>query len=429
MFTKPPFKDLPSKLKVYFILLYSITFLSFLYFIKAKYIVVNTQDIFTMIFFIVVIALTETFTVYYRAMSFSTTFAVTTAVYILFGPFTTLVVFLLGYSIRILKANDVYKHIFNTPWYGTLFNYCILTLPIAYANFAFIGFGGSFGVENLSSNIGTIVAFSLVFFITNTLFISIMYSIMNKKGLFYSFALNARLVFINIIIMIPFGMLLAYLFELYGYLGVIFLLFPIILLRYTFSLYISSKNTYLQTIEVLMNAMEARDKYTEGHSRRVAELTETIAKELRLNQFKIDKLIMAAMLHDVGKIGIDDNILNKPGKLTFEEYEMIKQHPVIGYNILKNIKELGMVLNCVKYHHERYDGKGYPEGKDYNEIPIEIFIIQLADSVDAMATDRPYRGALTEEEIIGELLKNKGTQFHPKVVEAYLKVLKKKGSK
>jgi hypothetical protein len=118
---------------------------------------------------------------------------------------------------------------------------------------------------------------------------------------------------------------------------------------------------------------------------------------------------------------IDDAILKKPGRLTYEEYEAIKRHPVIGYNILKDVKDLESLLDLVKYHHERYDGKGYPEGKTSEELSIDVFIIQLADSIDAMATDRPYRKALSEEKIISEIINCSGTQFHPKVVEEYLK--------
>ena len=129
------------------------------------------------------------------------------------------------------------------------------------------------------------------------------------------------------------------------------------------------------------------------------------------------------MLHDVGKIGIDDKILNKPDKLTEEEFNTIKGHPQIGFNILKDIKNLENILPIVHYHHERYDGKGYPQGKKAEELSLDVFIVQLADSIDAMAADRPYRKALSHDAIIAEVKKHSGSQFHPKVVEAYFKVL------
>ena len=170
-------------------------------------------------------------------------------------------------------------------------------------------------------------------------------------------------------------------------------------------------------------AMEARDKYTQGHSKRVSEIAEIIAKKLKFSQGRIEELMVASLLHDVGKIGIQDSILNKPGKLNDEEYKIIKQHPVIGYNILKDINNMKDINYIVKYHHERYDGKGYPEGKKGDELPLEVFIVQLADCIDAMATDRPYRKALSQEMISNEIARCDGTQFHPKVVQAYLKVI------
>jgi putative nucleotidyltransferase with HDIG domain len=174
-----------------------------------------------------------------------------------------------------------------------------------------------------------------------------------------------------------------------------------------------------------MHAMEARDKYTQGHTKRVGELASTIAAELKYNQWKIDEIYMAALLHDVGKIGIEDSILNKPGKLTEEEFMKIKSHPEIGYNILKDIKDSEKVRFIVRHHHERYDGNGYPDKKKADELNLDVFIIQLADSIDAMSTDRPYRKALTEEQILNEIKNNKGSQFHPDVVDAYLKVNEK----
>jgi HD-GYP domain-containing protein (c-di-GMP phosphodiesterase class II) len=225
--------------------------------------------------------------------------------------------------------------------------------------------------------------------------------------------------------MTPFGVFLAYIFARFGLTGVMVIIFPIVLVRYTFYLYIESKTQYIQTVDTLMHAMEARDKYTEGHSKRVAEITTLIAKDLKYSDIKIERLHIASLLHDVGKIGIDDKILNKPGKLTAEEYEAIKTHPQIGYDILKDIKNLHDILPIIRNHHERYDGKGYPDGKKLEELDLDVFIVQLADTIDAMTTDRPYRKALSEEEVISEITKYSGTQFHPKVVQAYLNILEK----
>jgi putative nucleotidyltransferase with HDIG domain len=277
----------------------------------------------------------------------------------------------------------------------------------------------------IGNNIIQTILFCIIVFIINNLIISVLCSLSTGKNVVYSFISNYELLLINILAVAPFGVILTIVFEQYKYLGVLLLLGPIILIKYTFSLYIDSKSKYVQTVDALMRAMEARDKYTEGHSQRVASLASSIAKELGYNEWKIEQLNIASLLHDVGKIGIDDSILNKPGKLTEEEFEAIKKHPEIGYNILKDINGLKNIVSIARYHHERYDGKGYPSGKSADELDFDVFIVQLADAVDAMTTDRPYRKALSEDEILNEVKKHSGTQFHPKVVEAYLRMAEK----
>ncbi|MBZ9633495.1 HD-GYP domain-containing protein [Clostridium sp. FP1] len=418
-------KKLPLNLKIYLITTYFITFISFLICFKTEHIIFSSisSDIF--IFFIFLTALTESLTVIFKKISFSTSFAITVACFILFGALNTIIISVLGFIFRLPKYNNKYSHIFNTPFYGTLFNLCSLVLPIIYGNYFYKLVGGTTYTGRLNSNLLQIIVFSIVFYIVNIFMISIVYSIMNKKSIIYSFISNSKLVLLNTFAMAPFGIILAFVFNLYSYVGVILVLVPIVLTKYTFYLYIQSKSQYVQTVDALMLAMEARDKYTEGHSKRVAEISANIAKELKYNDWKIEQLNMAALLHDVGKIGINDRILNKPGKLSTEEFDIIKTHPLIGYNILKDIKNLENVLPIIRNHHEQYDGNGYPDGKKVEELSLDVFIVQLADSIDAMSTDRPYRKALNNDMVIEEVKKYSGTQFHPKVVAAYFKVLEK----
>ena len=418
-------KKIPLKLKMYLTTIYLMTLICIFYSMFYNLLPVTPIKYIDTIFFIILVAITESFTVPFNNMSFSTSFAIQLAAYILFGPIIALLVIILGFSARVLKVKNGYQHIFNTPIYGTLYNYCILVLAVLSGNSVYLMCGGTFSIDKLSSNIFEIILFCFVFFIVNTIIISSLSSLMTNKNFIYVFIDNIRLIIFNIIVMAPFGILLAYIFNLYNYGSVILVLLPIVLARYTFSLYIQTKSQYVQTVDALMLAMEARDKYTEGHSQRVAEISVSIAKELKYNDWKIQHLNMAALLHDVGKIGINDEILNKPGKLTVEEFDTIKTHPQIGYNILKDIKNLEYILPIVRHHHERYDGKGYPDAKRAEELSLDVFIIQLADSIDAMATDRPYRKALSHDVIIEEIKKHSGSQFHPKVVAAYFKVLEK----
>ncbi len=181
---------------------------------------------------------------------------------------------------------------------------------------------------------------------------------------------------------------------------------------------------HFETISSISEAIEARDTYTRTHGDRLIDYGIIVAKELGLSANEIKNIRYSAAMHDVGKIGIKDSILNKQGKLTDEEYEEIKKHPEIGYNMLKKIKFLSRVANDVLHHQERYDGKGYPSGLSGEDIPIVSRIISVVDTFDAMTTDRPYRKALPVETALEEIKKNSGTQFDPKVVEAFLKAVK-----
>lgn len=418
-------KDLPKRQKIFFISIYISTAILFTLSLFLNYISITYDDWKVVLFFTILTIITESFTVIYLEISFSTTFAITLASYILLGPFSSTIILISGFLFRIIKLEDgTYNHFFNAPLYGTLFNCCVQTLPIFIGNYFYITIGGKFGVNNLFESIVPLIIFSIVYFIFNTFIMSIMLSFYINKNVLYCYFSNIKLGIINYVAMIPFGVMLAIIFQYYNFRGVIIILCPIVLARQIFAMYIESKTQYIQTVEALMNAIEARDEYTQGHSRRVAEISVEIAKKLKYNQWKLEKLMVAAMLHDVGKIGVSDNILNKPGKLTIEEFNKIKEHSEIGYNILKEVKNLQYVGPVVKHHHERYDGKGYPEGKMEEEIGLDTYIVQLADAVDAMETDRPYRKGLSKDEIISELENNSGTQFHPEVAEVYLNILK-----
>jgi putative nucleotidyltransferase with HDIG domain len=180
---------------------------------------------------------------------------------------------------------------------------------------------------------------------------------------------------------------------------------------------------YKDTLLTLSSAIDARDPYTAGHSRRVANISLKIGKRLGLNKDILDTLEVAALLHDIGKIGIPDKILHKPSKLNDYEYSKIKEHPAIGVNILKNVKFLEDAVPIILYHHERLDGGGYPLGIKGDKIPLEARIIAVADSYDAMVSDRPYRKGLHEDIAIGELIRFKNMQFDSVIVDAFLKTL------
>lgn len=422
------------KQKRFFILIYIVTIISFLMPIMRGKMEIEVGNFTNIIVFIILTAITESFTVSFKNMSFSTSFAVTIASFILFGTFECIIILVLGFLCRVIKVDEniyryKYKHVFNTPLYGTVFNCCALILPVVVGSFFYKILDGDFSLNFIASNIGPLIVFCFAFIIVNSLIMSILMSIVTNKNVVFCFIGNIRMGILNSVVMIPIGILLTLVFIKYGYLGIGFITFPLLLIRYTLLLYSDSKSQFIDTVEALMNAIDARDQYTEGHSRRVAEISVAIGKELKYSQWSIEELNIAAMLHDVGKIGVSDAILNKPGKLTDEEFDAIKEHPEIGIKIIKDIKNIDYVYPVVRNHHERYDGKGYPDGKKGDELPLNVYIVQLADTVDAMASDRPYRKGLSDSVILEEIKKYSGTQFHPKVAETYLRIVENNGGK
>jgi putative nucleotidyltransferase with HDIG domain len=238
-----------------------------------------------------------------------------------------------------------------------------------------------------------------------------------------------------------------------GYLGLIAYVIPVVLLRISTKQYVDKtaenvsklkaqnlalekanieirsvseelRSTYNATLEALVSALEARDQETKGHSVRVAHYMVTIAEALGVQPGTQEWLDMhhGALLHDVGKIGVRDSILLKPAKLTPDEWEYMRKHPEIGYNILRDVKFLDGAAEIVLAHHERWDGQGYPKGLRGEEIPLGSRIFMVVDTFDTMTSDRVYRKALSTREALEEILRCSGTQFDPMVVEAFLEI-------
>ncbi len=182
------------------------------------------------------------------------------------------------------------------------------------------------------------------------------------------------------------------------------------------------KKVFAGALSALANALEAKDVYTQGHSKRVTALALEIARKMHLSPMQVEQIKLAGMFHDIGKIGIKDNILNKNGSLTPEEFAHIKKHPQIAVDIIGDLIDKE-ILDIVLYHHERYDGGGYPAGLKGENIPLGARILAVADSWDAMTSERPYREALPTAVAIEEIKKNAGTQFDPQIVDVFLDII------
>ena len=192
-------------------------------------------------------------------------------------------------------------------------------------------------------------------------------------------------------------------------------------------MFTKSRDDELELTTVLANALDSRDSYTLNHSENVAKYSVQIAEKLKLSKECCAISRKGALLHDIGKIGISEHILMKNGTLTNEEYEEIKIHPTIRYNMIKHVADFHKngILDMVLYHHERYDGKGYPAGLKGNQIPLYARIAAVADTFDAMTTKRVYREELSLDYTLNEIQKNKGTQFDPEIVDTFLSLFER----
>ncbi len=184
-----------------------------------------------------------------------------------------------------------------------------------------------------------------------------------------------------------------------------------------------NERMFLNVVRSLADAIDAKDRYTSGHSRRVAEYSAMIAREMGKSEEDIKMIYYAGLLHDVGKIRVPGSVINKPGKLSDDEYDLMKTHPVSGFHILFDIHDDQRIVYGAKYHHERYDGKGYPNGLEGECIPEISRIIAVADAYDAMTSDRSYRKAIPQEAVRMEIENGKGVQFDPEVADVMLKII------
>jgi len=184
--------------------------------------------------------------------------------------------------------------------------------------------------------------------------------------------------------------------------------------------YQEMQNMFEGTIQSLVSALDAKDAYTCGHSSRVADLAVELATRLGFDEDGIARIRMAGILHDIGKIGVEDSVLRKPGRLTDEEFEKIKAHPVLGFEILQGIRQFSHILPAVRHHHESWDGSGYPDGLSGVDIPRDAQVLAVADAFDAMTSDRPYRSGMPLPKVISIFQGGRGTQWAADVVDVLL---------
>jgi putative nucleotidyltransferase with HDIG domain len=352
--------------------------------------------------------------------SVSVNFGLSLASLIIFGPSTALIVTLISiFNIKeLVKRVPYYKHLFNAGQYLLSFSAVAVLFELFYdrsqTNFFY------------SRNIWVIILITYIFFILNTTLTAGAISLSSGTNILNVWIFNFAWLIPFQFFLSSMAIAIAFLYQRYSPFTLIFTSLPLIIAQYTYLLRIKERRTILNSIMQIVKIIEAKDVYTAGHSMRVAAYSEKIARGMRLNEYDIEIVKNLANLHDIGKIQIDLSILNKKDKLTDKDWVEIKKHPVISYEVVKQIDFLKDKALSILYHHERIDGKGYPFGKKEEEIPLFAKILSVADSYDAMTTDRPYKKALTDEQSLVELENNKGGQFDAKVCDVMIGIIKAK---
>jgi len=354
-------------------------------------------------------------------VGFSSTFAAI----LLFGPLTAGIVALFQgitwQELANIKKINLFKLVFNTMQ-STVSAIVSGLMYKALGGLIFLKAGSGFTFGNFPSQILPLIFAIGAYYLTNTLLVSLVIFLNDEVPIRKLWQSSFSWGNVNYIALGLLGIALA---EVYHYepFGVVLLIVPLIIAQRTFSNYMELENAYSSTVGALITAIEAKDPYTKGHSERVAELSVKIAKQLSLPANQIEDLRRIASLHDIGKIGIPKRILLKPDKLSDKEFKNIQEHPRIGARILKDVNFLQDLIPAVYYHHEKMDGSGYNSGLKGKNIPLFARIIALADSYDAMTSDRAYRKALTKEEVVDQLTANAGTQFDNSLVQAFLQII------
>ncbi len=242
---------------------------------------------------------------------------------------------------------------------------------------------------------------------------------------------NFKWMLSSALFMSPVALLTAILYGEYWWLGIGFVLLPVYMMRMAVITHEKTMEAYRHGVELLGRIMQEAHPYTHGHLHRVARWAVQIAEEMRLPASSMQHIGDAAILHDIGKVAVDDRVLNKVGKLTDDDWSMIRRHPVTGADLVSKMSVLGAVSHWIRHHHERPDGKGYPQGLVGEDIPLESSIISVVDAFDAMVggpakeDQRPYRKAITPAEAIAELRRHAGTQFREDVVETFISIFER----
>ena len=342
-------------------------------------------------------------------------------------PIDFLIILVYGPAVAIWIAflGEILGELVNrrTTWYKTLFNASQYALSVGVAGLAYQFVGGVVGFQDFFKYVLPAALCAFVYCLINLILVTMVISLDQRGRIAAVWRINFKEILPSYLAEAPIGFLMAIVYVEVGILGILLFFLPLLLARRSFELYTKMRKMYLETIRALAAAIDAKDPYTKGHSERVTQTSVALAQELKLPEREIDNIECAALLHDIGKIGIDERILGKDDDLTEEEFKRIKEHTILGAKIIEPVEFLKDSYKAIYHHHERYDGYGYPDGLKEKDIPLSARIIAVADAYDAMGSDRPYRKKLSKDKIMKELTEQSGKQFDPEVVKALFAVL------
>lgn len=387
------------------------------------------KEFLPVLFFMIMAVLSESLSVTTgENTAVSLGFAVSLAAVIQFDPLQASAIVFTGSLLQFDNSEGSIQHIFNTSFYKRLFNSSAYMLGVLVTTYLY----QLLTIYDWHFYFGTLPVLPIIFavgiyFMTHMMLFIPLFSMLENKSMLECFK-EQFWISRHLVALAPFGILISFAYLTYGWFMVLLIFGPLMIARMSFVQYMDTKRMYFETIETLSTALDAKDEYTNGHSKRVSEYAMGIAHVMKISKYQKELILNASLMHDIGKIGISDAIIKKEGKLSLGELYEIKRHPEIGEKIIGKIGFLKDVSQIIRHHHERYDGNGYPDALAGDEIPLESSILAVADAYDAMTSDRPYRKAMEVDLAIEIILNESNKQFHPQVVEAFKRYIEKNGS-
>lgn len=341
-----------------------------------------------------------------------------------------------GVTTSLKRKVDLERFVFNVAMFVITMSVSSMILELAHAKLYDIGPSISVSPNSIPGLIIPVllpfIGATIIYFIINTGLTSIAIGINENESPIKIWNANYKWTMPSVAAMGPIGLVIALVYFLLSYIdhkfaiiGVMIFFFPILIIRYAQRLFVDINRAYFNSIKALVSALDASHHYTQGHSMRVSHNASIVAKQLKLADSKIEAIERGAMLHDIGKIGLDKNILDKTSTLSDKEWLQVKQHPVLGAKIIGELTFLKESRNVVLHHHERLDGKGYPDGLKGNEISVGAKIVNALDAFDALTSDRSYRRRLTHDQALAMLRERAGAQFDPDIVNSITDLVKK----